>query len=144
MTWSAPAAAANCAFSGLLTVAMTVASAQWASWIAALPTAPAPPWTRTVRPSSEPGPRRSGSDSATVRQRCAVRNGTPSDAPSSKDGPAPRSTVCRAGARGVVGLRPEGALVGRLPDPPALAHEHRIDALADGLDRPGAVLVRDL
>ena len=40
MTWSAPAAAASCAFSGLLTVVITVASAQRASWIAALPTAP--------------------------------------------------------------------------------------------------------
>ena len=48
------------AFSGLLTVVMTNASDQRASWIAALPTAPAPPETSTVRPCSVPGPSRSG------------------------------------------------------------------------------------
>ena len=40
--------------------------------------------------------------------------------------------------------RPERALVGRLPDPDPLADQHRVDALADGLDRAGAVLVGGL
>ena len=45
---------------------------------------------------------------------------------------------------GVLGRRPERALVGRLPDPDPLADQHRVDALADGLDRARAVLVRRL
>ncbi len=43
------AARASASFSSLLTVAMTVAPAHTASWMAAWPTAPAPPCTRTVR-----------------------------------------------------------------------------------------------
>ena len=97
MTWSAPAAAASCAFAGLLTVAITVASDQRASWMAALPTAPAPPATRTARPCRVPGPSRVGPSSVTVRQRCAVRNGMPSEAPRSKDALSGSSTTCRAG-----------------------------------------------
>ena len=97
MTWSAPARAARCAFSGLLTVVMTVASDHRASWIAALPTAPAPPATRTVRPSSVPGPSRVGPSSVTVRHRCAVRNGTPRLAPRSNDATSGSSTTWRAG-----------------------------------------------
>src|SRR3954464_3207378 len=158
--WSAPAAAASCALCGLLTVAITVASAQRASWMAALPTAPAPPWTSTVCPVSEPGRSRSGSVSATVRQRCAVRNGMPSAAPSSKLGSGPSRTTCRAGTTvysaavphrrrggrddGVLGGGAPRPLVGRLPDPDALADQHGVDALAGGVDGAGAVLVGDL
>ena len=97
MTWSAPARAASWPFSGLLTVVMTVASDHRASWIAALPTAPAPPATSTVRPSSVPGPSRVGPSSVTVRHRCAVRNGTPRLAPRSNDATSGSSTTCRAG-----------------------------------------------
>ena len=97
MTWSAPARAASCPFSGLLTVVMTVASDHRASWIAALPTAPAPPATRTVRPSSVPGPSRVGPSSFTVRHRCAVRKGTPRLAPRSNDATSGSSTTWRAG-----------------------------------------------
>ena len=68
MTWSAPAAAASCALAALLTVVITVASDQRASWIAALPTAPAPPATSTVRPARAPGPSRFGPSSVTVRR----------------------------------------------------------------------------
>src|SRR6478609_3681924 len=97
MTWSAPARAARCPLSGLLTVVLTVASDHRASWIAALPTAPAPPATRTVRPSIVPGPRRVGPSSVTVRHRCAVRNGTPRLAPRSNDPTSGSSTTWRAG-----------------------------------------------
>jgi hypothetical protein len=97
MMSSAPAAAASWAFSGLLTVVMTRASAHLASWIAALPTAPAPPWTSTVLPVSAPWSSRSGIDSPRVRQRCAVRNGTPRQAPSSSDAFAGSSTALRCG-----------------------------------------------
>jgi hypothetical protein len=45
---------------------------------------------------------------------------------------------------GELGGRPEGALIGRLPDPHPFTDEHRVDALADGVDRAGAVLVGDL
>ncbi|GAB3918444.1 hypothetical protein GCM10027613_20540 [Microlunatus endophyticus] len=34
---------------------ITVAPAQRANWMAALPTAPAPPCTKTIRPSNAPG-----------------------------------------------------------------------------------------
>ena len=144
MTWSAPAAAASCALSGLLTVAMTVASAQRASWIAALPTAPAPPCTSTVRPFSVPGPIRSGSDSATVRQRCAVRNGMRERRAELEGRLGAEQHGLPGRDDGVLGRRPEGALVGGLPDPHPLTDEDRVDALADGVDRAGAVLVRGL
>ena len=97
MTWSAPARAARCPFSGPLTVVITVASDHRASWIAALPTAPAPPATRTVRPSSVPGPSRVGPSSVTVRHRWAVRKGTPRLAPRSNDATSGSSTTWRAG-----------------------------------------------
>ena len=98
MTWSAPAAAASCAFSGLLTVVITVASAQRASWIAALPTAPAPPCTSTVWPGqragADPVGQRLGDGQAAVRgeERDAERR-----AELEGRRPAPSSTVCRAG-----------------------------------------------
>ena len=97
MTWSAPAAAANRPFSGPLTVVMTVASDQRASWMAALPTAPAPPATSTTRPARAPGPSRVGPSSATVRQRWAVTNGTPRPAPRSKLAESGSVTTCERG-----------------------------------------------
>ena len=142
MTWSAPAAAASCALRGLLTVVITVASAQRASWIAALPTAPAPPCTSTVCPVSEPAPSRSGSDSATVRQRCAVRNGMPSDAPELEGRVGAQQHHLPRRDDGLLGGGAPRPLVGGLPDPHPLADQHRVDALADRLDRARAVLVR--
>src|SRR5215218_2484981 len=56
--WCAPAAVASRAFASPLTVVITSAPAQRASWIAALPTAPAPPATSTVLPASASGPSR--------------------------------------------------------------------------------------
>ena len=83
-------------------VVTTVAPDQTASWIAALPTAPAPPATRTVRPSRAPGPSRVASSPA-ERARWAVTAGTPSEAPRSYDAAsgsgttqAVGSTVCSA------------------------------------------------
>src|SRR6266511_152606 len=76
---------------------MTVASDPRASWMAAFPTAPAPPATRTVRPAIVPGPRRAGPSSVTVRHLCAVRNGTPRLAPRSNDATSGRNTTWRAG-----------------------------------------------
>src|SRR4029079_18139467 len=157
MMSSAPAAAASWAFSGLLTVVTTRASAHLASWIAALPTAPAPPWTSTVLPVSAPGSSRSGIDSPRVRQRCAVRNGTPRQAPSSSDAFAGSSTALRCGTTvdsaalrdsrlhaGVLVGRPPRPLVRRLPQPHPLAPDGRIDAVADRVHHPGPVLVGDL
>src|SRR3954451_22554082 len=97
MMWSAPARAARWPFSGLLTVVMTVASDHRASWMAALPTAPAPPATKTMRPSSVPGPRRAGPSSVTLRHRCAVRKGIPRLAPRSNEATSGRSTAWLAG-----------------------------------------------
>ena len=54
MTWSAPAARAIAAFSGELTVAMTLAPLQRASSTATTPTAPAPPCTSTHCPDIGP------------------------------------------------------------------------------------------
>jgi hypothetical protein len=89
---------ASSAFSWLLTVVITVAPAQVASWMAALPTAPAPPATSTVRPARLPGAIRSGPRSAIVRHRCAVIAGMPMLAPSSKDALSGNGTACRAGS----------------------------------------------
>ena len=55
--------------------AMTVAPPHLASWIAALPTAPAPPVTRMVWPSTGPSAKTA---------RCAVSAGMPRQAPASK------------------------------------------------------------
>ena len=55
--------------------------------MAALPTAPAPPATSTVRSRSAPGRRRDGPSSATVSARWAVAPGIPMLAPSSKSAP---------------------------------------------------------
>ena len=145
MTWSAPARAARCPFSGPLTVVMTVASDHRASWIAALPTAPAPPATRTVRPSSVPGPSRVGPSSVTVRHRCAVRNGHPEagaeverrDVRQQHDVAGRHDGVLLRGAAG-------GTQVRRLPDPDPQTQQRRLDALPDRVDHPGAVLVRHL
>ena len=37
-----------------------------------------------------------------------------------------------------------GTAVGRLPDPHAETQQRRIDALTDGVDHPGTILVRNL
>ncbi len=71
----------------------TVAPDHRASWMAAWPTAPAPPATRTVRPSSVPGPRLVGPSTPTVSARWAVRAGIPRLAPTSKEVPAGRATA---------------------------------------------------
>ena len=76
------------AFAGPLTVVITVAPAQRASWIAAWPTAPAPPATSTTLPARAPGCSRRGPSSATVRARWAVMAGTPRLAPTSKPTPS--------------------------------------------------------
>src|SRR6188472_870705 len=78
-------------------VVTTLAPAQAASWIAAWPTAPAPPVTRIVRPSSAPGPSRLGPSSWMVRARWAVIAGTPRLAPTSYDAEPGRRTACSAG-----------------------------------------------
>ena len=96
-TWCAPAARASAAFSSLLTVVTTVAPDQRASWIAALPTAPAPPATSTTAlqgPRAEPA----RPVLAAVSARWAVTAGTPRLAPRSYDAAsasgATRSTGC--------------------------------------------------
>ena len=145
MTWSAPARAARWPFSGLLTVVMTVASDHRASWIAALPTAPAPPATRTVRPSSVPGPSRRrpvlGHGQAPVRgQERHPEAGAEverRDVGQQHHVPGRHDGVLLRGAAG-------GTQVGRLPDPDPQAQQRRLDALPDGVDHPGAVLVRHL
>src|SRR2546426_12653758 len=73
---------------------MTDAPARWANCTAQRPTAPAPPCTRTVRPSTGP---------AACTQRCAVMPGIPRQAPccAGKD--------CFMLARPDVLLRIEGA-----------------------------------
>src|SRR5437899_3042629 len=81
MTRSAPDAAARVPLAALLTVVITNALLHAASWIAALPTAPAPPVTRTVRPDNAPGDSSAGPSSEAVRQGWAVMKGTPSLAP---------------------------------------------------------------
>ena len=145
MTWSAPARAARWPFSGLLTVVMTVASDHRASWIAALPTAPAPPATRTVRPSSVPGPSRVGPSSVTVRHRCAVRNGTPRLAPRSNDATSGSSTTCRAGTTAYsCAVPPAGRRWAASQIQTRRPEQRRLDALPDGVDHAGAVLVRHL
>src|SRR4051812_46442996 len=93
ITWWAPAAFANDPFLGELTVVTTVAPDQRANWTAALPTAPAPPCTRTVSPVIAPGPRCEGPRSRTVRARCAVRAGIPIEAPTSKLTPSGKGTT---------------------------------------------------
>ncbi len=65
--------------------------------MAALPTAPAPPATSTTRSCKVPGPSRDGPSSVTVRQRCAVRNGIPRQAPRSKDASTGSRTTWLAG-----------------------------------------------
>jgi hypothetical protein len=59
-----------------------------ASWIAAFPTAPAPPATSTLQSPRAPGCNRVGPSSATVSARCAVTAGMPMLAPSSNPAPA--------------------------------------------------------
>jgi hypothetical protein len=76
---------------------MTVAPAQRASWMAALPTAPAPPATRTAVSRSAPGRSRAGPSSATVSARWAVTPGIPTLAPSSKSAPSGSGKARSAG-----------------------------------------------
>jgi hypothetical protein len=74
--------------SSLLTVATTRAPPQRASSIAARPTAPAPPATRTVRPSIGPSAK---------THRCAVMTGMPRLAPMSAETPSGSATARLSG-----------------------------------------------
>jgi hypothetical protein len=96
-TFSAPAASASFAFSPVLTVAITRAPAQRASWMVACPTAPAPPATSTVRPARLLGVKRAGESSCTVKARRAVTAGMPMLAPSSNDASSGSGTAYFAG-----------------------------------------------
>src|SRR6476661_8397495 len=93
----APARRASSAFWSPLTVVITVAPAQRASWMAAWPTAPAPPVTRTVRPARAPAESLAGPSSFDVRARCAVNAGIPNEAPVSKDSVSGRGTALLPG-----------------------------------------------
>ena len=50
MPWSRPSGFRRASLSSLDAVAITVAPARLASWMAAMPTPPAPAWTSTVSP----------------------------------------------------------------------------------------------
>ena len=131
---------ASAAFSGLLTVVTTVAPDQRASWIAALPTAPAPPATSTVIPSRAPGPSRVGPPSMEVSARCAVTAGTPSDAPRSYDALVGQRHHARGRLHGVLrggAVRPL-VLGQHQPDP--VTDRESVDPGADRVDDAGAVL----
>ena len=64
-TSSAPALRASSPFSSVLTTAIARAPYPLATWIVAVPTPPAAPWTSTVSPSRSP-PR-------SASAKCAVR-----------------------------------------------------------------------
>ena len=66
-------------------------------------------------------------------------------APRSKDATSGSNDHVAGGHDGVLlGGAAGRAQVGRLPDPHPETEQRRLDALADGVDDPGAVLVRDL
>ena len=125
----------------LLTVVTTVAPAQRASWIAALPTAPAPPATSTVVPSSAPG---------TEPGRAALGGGQRAVRGDGRHADARAQVVGRAlgqrhdpvgGLDGVLGGGAVGAAVLREHQPDPVAHGQPVDAGADRVDharrRPG-------
>ena len=124
---------------------MTVASDHRASWIAALPTAPAPPATSTVRPCSVPGPE---PGRAVLGHGQAPVRGQERDAEARAE--VERRDIGQqhhvAGRHDRVLLRGAagGTQVRRLPDPDPQTQQRRLDALSDGVDDTGAVLVRDL
>src|SRR5664279_5386889 len=140
MTCSAPAAAASRAFSGLLTVVITVASDHRASWIAALPTAPAPPATSTTRASSEPVRAVLGD-----REAAASREERHAEAGAQVEGRliGQRHHSVSRDDRVLLGGA-FWALVGGLPHPHPLTDERCPDARPSRVHHAGAVLVRRL
>ena len=70
-------------------VAITVAPAFFASWIAAMPTPPAPAWISTVCPAFNPP--------ALNRQSCAVANATGTQAASAVASPSGMAQTIAAG-----------------------------------------------
>ena len=144
MTWSAPAATAACAFAALLTVLITVASLQRASWMAALPTAPAPPATSTTRSCRVPGP--SSRRPVLGHGQAAVR-GEERDAQAGTEierrlGRQPDDVTGRHHGELLGGA--VGAPVGGLPDPHPLPDQRRVHPDPDRVHHAGAVLAGHL
>ncbi len=88
MPWSSPSRPSRARRWGLDAVASTVAPARFASWIAAMPTPPAPAWTSTVSPAW----RRPSSN----RQSSAVPTGMGTQAAFSRPAPSGMIQVARA------------------------------------------------
>jgi len=90
MPWSSPNAFSRSSFSSLEAVEITVAPACLASWIAAMPTPPAPAWIRAVWPSAR--------FPAVKRHSYAVPNATGTDAARAASSPSGIGQVMIAGA----------------------------------------------
>ena len=89
MPWSSPSGFSRSSFSSLEAVEITVAPACFASWIAAIPTPPAPAWMSTVCPSSR--------FAAVNRHSCAVPNATGMHAAAAGSSPSGTRQVMIAG-----------------------------------------------
>ena len=121
---------------------MTVAPAQRASWMAALPTAPAPPATRTVRSRSAPG-REAGRAVLCDRQRAVGGRAWDPDARSELEVRAVRQREDTFGRhdRVLLGGPARRAPVAGERHPDAVAGLDAGDPWSDGVDDPGAVVV---